>query len=344
MELVAFNDLYRITKQAVVKVAEEHNVDSEAQTIKVLDKVVDIVISTVVSDPISGSHTIPAIENTKATDTVVITGLEPNTKYVYVTEIAYSSTGAVIPQLKAVEHDITSDENGECRLTVEFTFNGKLFEGENLVVYGTLYNEGKKEVIAEHKDKDNANQIMIIPAMDTVATLSDGKTKEVPMAEKVTIQDLIVYSGLNAGQKYVLITEIVNKADGKPVNSITTDFIPETSNGKMVVSMDINTVELEGAQLVVVQTVKDYYTDSIVLTHNDLEDVDQTVTVGKLLATYPDIETGDTPDGPGAGKDIQTGVAENAKLFFTLAIISALLAAAGAGYIIYDKKRKTSKC
>jgi hypothetical protein len=139
MELVAFNDLYRITKQAVIKVAEEHDVTSDAQTIKVADAVANVVISTVVSDPVSGSHTIPAIENTKAVDTVVITGLTPNTKYVYVTEIAYASTGAVIPQLKAVDHNITSDADGECRLTVDFTFNGKLFEGEKLVIYGTLY-------------------------------------------------------------------------------------------------------------------------------------------------------------------------------------------------------------
>jgi membrane-associated protease RseP (regulator of RpoE activity) len=119
------------------------------------------------------------------------------------------------------------------------------------------------------------------------------------------------------------------------------DFVPETSNGKTVVSIDINTLELEGAQLVITQVIKDYYTDGVVLTHNDLEDADQTVTVGKILATYPDIETGDTPGGPGAGKDIQTGVAENAKTFFILAIISALFAAAGVGYIVYDKKRKT---
>jgi hypothetical protein len=180
-----------------------------------------------------------------------------------------------------------------------------------------------------------------MPTMDTVATLSDGVSKEITIAEKVTIQDLVTYFGLNAGQKYVLVTEVVNKADGKVINSITADFVPETSNGKTVVSIDINTLELEGAQLVITQVIKDYYTDGVVLTHNDLEDADQTVTVGKILATYPDIETGDTPGGPGAGKDIQTGVAENAKTFFILAIISALFAAAGVGYIVYDKKRKT---
>ena len=349
MDIVAYNDLYRMSKQSINLVASEHDLESVDQTISAEGEASKITISTVAIDPTSQSHTIPAISAAQAKDTVTITGLEPKTKYTYVTEIADAETGRVIPQITAIETAVNSDENGEARFTVDLQVNAKIFIGKRIVVYGTLYDANKREVLAEHKDKNNANQTLIVPSLDTIATLEDGTTKTAPIDDDVIIQDLVTYTGLNPGQTYTLVSEVVMQdGTGQSLAKVTKEFTPDATNGKIVVKFTVDTTKLEGKQVVVTQLIKDTYTSDEIITHNDLDDADQTITVKKTEEPTDDPDPEDPtnpkdPDNPGPGKNIQTGVAENSLLFFILALVSALVAACGVGYMIYDKKKSAVK-
>ena len=366
MEIVAFNDLYRITSNRVAPVAQEHNVKASDQTIEASGDAFKVIINTVALDATNNTHVVSAVAEASAVDHVEIRNLDPSEKYILVTELGYATNGNVVTQFSPIETEIKTDTDGRVKVDIPIQFNATVFAGQKLVVFQTVYDANKDNVIAEHKNKNDANQTLMVPAIDTVATANDGTSKKIvpevkeinPMNKEggkkekvysVEIMDTITYTNLIAGNAYTITTEVVSR-DGKgSLGTTTTEFVPTVSNGTTSTFITVDVSKYIGSELVVYEVITDTYSGAEVVIHKDITDKDQTVEIvgdpsNPDDPTNPDDPSNpDNPNDPGKpGTNIQTGVAENFGLFFTIAIVLLVSALGIGGFYLYRRKKAKS--
>ena len=132
------------------------------------------------------------------------------------------------------------------------------------------------------------------PEIGTTATVN-GEKNAAPAA-KVTITDVVEYSGLTVGKTYTLKGVLMDKetgekllVDGKEVTS-EKEFKAGNSAGTVEVEFTFDASALDGKKVVVFETL--YEEDREVATHADIEDEGQTVTF-----VAPKIGTTATVDG-----------------------------------------------
>lgn len=375
-KIVSFNDLYHITPDRKAHVGYEHELTAVEQTILATGESVRILFSTVARDDNSNTHYVPAGADTPFTDVVTIRNLTPTEKYVLKTEIASANTGKVLSQMSPVYTQVSADEDGDIYVEVKMNINTNAFKGQALVIYQTLYDAKEKEVIAQHADNTDRNQMLYVADADTVATGENGRAKRIhpnlvedeevssatvdgqhhvtvtkSYSYQTTIMDRVYYSNLVPGNEYKVTTEVVTQKGGREVGSTSQNYTPTEPNGSFTAFIDIDVTDFLGEELVVYETITDLYNNQVVVTHKDLDDKDQTVRIMASAEEDPDDPANDPDDpndpnnpnnpnanDPNTGKNIQTGVAEHYPLYFALAAL--LLVLAGAGGFWYFKKRK----
>lgn len=375
-KIVSFNDLYHITPDRKAHVGYEHELTAVEQTILATGESVRILFSTVARDDNSNTHYVPAGADTPFTDVVTIRNLTPTEKYVLKTEIASANTGKVLSQMSPVYTQVSADEDGDIYAEVKMNINTNAFKGQALVIYQTLYDAKEKEVIAQHADNTDRNQMLYVADADTVATGENGRAKRIhpnlvedeevssatvdgqhhvtvtkSYSYQTTIMDRVYYSNLVPGNEYKVTTEVVTQKGGREVGSTSQNYTPTEPNGSFTAFIDIDVTDFLGEELVVYETITDLYNNQVVVTHKDLDDKDQTVRIMASAEDDPDDPANDPDDpndpnnpnnpnanDPNTGKNIQTGVAEHYPLYFALAAL--LLVLAGAGGFWYFKKRK----
>ena len=348
-DVVAFNDLYRVNSSVIKKVAEEHDVTVAAQTVTATVTTHEPTLVTVAKDSNTKTHTLSL--DSSIIDTVNGLYLEPNTKYVLVTELAVN--GSVFERLDPIKTSVTTDDTGKfvAKVTVG-GYNASALKGKKLTIFETLYNEAETKVICEHKDAEDENQTVTFGSLTTVAMSESGK-KKITKDEKAVIIDNLHYEGLTPGYTYTITSQpmLSSGGDGTPVGSpVKTTFTPETAKGDVSVKVILDTTQYGGMDIVMYETITEDYSDSIVIEHKDISDASQTVTVAGKPGDPDDPDNPDDPDdpndpdGPGDSDDPkpQTGVDQTFPIYFTLAGITALIGAFGcAGY--FFMKRKKSK-
>lgn len=110
--------------------------------------------------------------------------------------------------------------------------------GTTIVVFETLYSDGVE--IAAHADINDENQTVEItepekPTLGTTATV-DGQHTADPTG-KITIVDVVAYSGLTPGETYTISGILMDKATGEPLlidgSEVTAEveFTPEAADG-----------------------------------------------------------------------------------------------------------------
>lgn len=377
-EIVSYNDLYHITPDRKAHVAEEHELASTEQTITATGESVRTLFTTVARDDTTRTHYAVAGADTAITDVVTIRNLVPGEKYMLKTELAYANTGKVLNQFEPVYTAVTADNDGDVSQEVKMNINTNAFKGQTLVVYQTLYDAKEKEIIAQHTSNTDANQMLYIADIDTVATGENGRTKRIhpnlienedvststvdgelkvnvtkDYTYEAVIADRVYYSNLVPGNEYKITTEVVAKKGGAVIASTSQNYTPTTANGSFTAYIDVDVTGVLGDEVVLYETVTDLYSNQVVAVHKDLDDADQTV---KILGSAggeddpendPDKDPDDpnNPDnkenGPGenSGKNIQTGVAEHYRLFFILAAVIGICGIGGGAWL-FIKKRK----
>ena len=128
----------------------------------------------------------------------------------------------------------------------------------------------------------------------TKATV-EGK-KEVDPLDKVTLTDMVSYTGLVPSKEYKVTGVLMDKktgekllVNGKEITAETT-FIAETKNGSVDVTFIFDATGLHGKEIVVFE---DLYRENVLLaTHADINDEGQTVKIKN-----PEIGTKATADG-----------------------------------------------
>lgn len=115
--------------------------------------------------------------------------------------------------------------------------------------------------------------------------------------EKVTLVDIVEYSGLKKGQEYRLVGTLMNaetgeaiQIDGKPVTAEKT-FTAKKSSGTVDVTFTFDASSLAGQTTVVFEEL--YQDDLKLAVHTDLSDTDQQISFPEIKTTVKDSETGE---------------------------------------------------
>lgn len=276
---------------------------------------------------VDGEKEICATEVFTLTDTVSYKHLIPGKEYLLVGTLMDKTTGKpLLLDGKEIHAEIVfTPEAPSGTVTVTFTFDAKFIkENTSLVVFETLYKDGKE--LAVHADiNDNGQTVKVkIPEIGTKATV-DGK-KEVTASGRVKIEDTVSYKNLTPGKEYTVKGVLMNKAtgepllaDGKEIRSSFT-FKPDKPDGEINITFVFDASGLKTAtEIVVFETL--YRDGTEIAAHADIKDEGQTVKI-----------TPPTPDNP------QTG--DNSNLGFWIGLGAVALGGLVAVIIIRVKSRK----
>ena len=213
-------------------VAEHKNMASSEQTVRVGS------LETTATDKADGDK---VADNTKAVtivDKVDYSGLNLDAKYADGTPKAYLLSGKLmdketkqpVPGLAPVERvigpansvyraDGQADRPVEKVITsgtgfelLEFEVPANLILGKPVVVFETVYQEGKEYLI--HHDINDDSQTVWAPKLATKASAA-GERGLVLADDKSTVKDTVTFTGMKVGETYVVVGELWNKTQNK---------------------------------------------------------------------------------------------------------------------------------
>ncbi|TLC99179.1 putative outer membrane protein [Robinsoniella peoriensis] len=240
-------------------------------------------IGTTATDAVTGGHEAYAGETT-IIDKVEYTNLSVGLKYILKGILMDQATGkALLVNGKEVTAETSFiPEKASGTAEVKFTFDSSLLKGKSVVVFESLYQDGKE--IAVHTDIADKGQTVtfIEPKISTTATDKTTGEHEANVSSKTTIIDVVKYENLIAGKEYhlkgILMNQSTGKAllvDGKQVTSETT-FMANNTSGTVEMKFTFDSSALQGTAVVVFENL--YYNKIEIATHADIEDKGQTVT------------------------------------------------------------------
>ena len=317
--LVVYED---ILSETDVVLATHADKDDAQQTVTV--KKAGIV--TVLSDK-DGNKDMESSASMNFKDEINYSGLVPGNRYYMVSTLVDKATGKVLTDNSGHQAIVTStvfraNTTGTNAGSSTFTFANmaSVMSGKTVVAYNDLYRviddtesgkavtkDVKAELVASEHDLANAKQTVVIdatieitdPTIDTVAKGTDG-SKNIPLATNSTIKDTVKYAGLTQGKTYTLTADVYDTNTGKRAAGYTSvqtmDFTAgDEGKGEVIMTIDLNTMELSGHKLVVYETLS--LGDATVAQHRDLTDADQTVTVNNEFQASIDTVATDKATG-----------------------------------------------
>lgn len=132
-----------------------------------------------------------------------------------------------------------------------------------------------------HNDLDDADQTVkfISSTIKTKASMVSTTTKYAYALGNDTVKDTVSLTGLIAGQTYSLQGYLIDKATSQRINSQFTNknFVATAESMEVEMDLGIDTSELADKDIVVYENL--YYRGSLIASHVDINDVDQTVTI-----------------------------------------------------------------
>ena len=132
-----------------------------------------------------------------------------------------------------------------------------------------------------HNDLDDADQTVkfISSTIKTKASMVSTNTKYAYALGNDTVKDTVSLTGLIKGQTYSLQGYLIDKATTKSINSQFTNknFVATAESMEVEMDLGIDTSELADKDIVVYENL--YYRGSLIASHVDINDVDQTVTI-----------------------------------------------------------------
>lgn len=277
-----------VVRETVIGIAEDINDMNETVDFE-LPKV-----HTMATGAASNDHTLGVAEKVTIVDEVFFDGLCPGSKYTLKGTLVDRSTGQYILDKDNKPIEVVTDfwpETEKGSFKMEFEVDTTKLVGKKIVVFETLFFNEIKLVV--HEDITDADQTVEVkrPELHTTATGSDGKAKDVDASATTVIKDVVKYTGLVPGTEYKVTGRLMDAAtgdelkdkDGKTVTAETT-FVAEKSEGSVTVEFVVDTTALVGRSIVVYEKL--YNGVTIVATHEDRTDPEQTVVVKK-----PEIKT-----------------------------------------------------
>ena len=285
--LVCFESIYY--KNSLVM--EHADINDKAQTVYLPSG------RTTVSDDKTKTHMTLSEKKASITDVLTYSNLIPERKYVVTGKLIDKATGKpVISDGKEVisETEFTPAAS-EGNVNIRFTFDASILEDATLVVFEDVTYNNKSVII--HHDINDTEQTIYIPKGRTSAT--DDKTEDhiTYAEEEAHITDVLTYSNLVKGLNYTVCGRLYGK-DGNPVkdsegNDIISmvTFKADKSEGQVKIPFTFDASILKGTKIVVAEDI--LYNGHKVITHFDLNDTEQTITIPDGHTTALDVKTGE---------------------------------------------------
>lgn len=227
---------------------------------------------------------------------------------------------------------------------VAFTFSSVTLIGKTAVVFESLEHEGKE--IAVHADIEDEGQTVMFrePKIGTTAKAEDG-SKTVPIAENVTVIDVVEYENLVIRESYILKGVLMEKEsrqplmkDGKEITA-ETKFVPTSPSESVEVRFVFDSRALSGETLVVFETL--VYEGEEIAVHADINDAAQAIGIDvDVPADEPTPqESTPTPTQTQGGTGAKTGH-DGLPVWL---LIAALGTGAAAVLLIMRTKKRSAK-
>ena len=227
------------------------------------------------------------------TDHVAYKNLDTDKTYT-LTGTLYIKDVEALTELMTQTVDFTPAEKNGTQ-DVVFTFDASDLAGKSVVAFEELSVNG--EFCAEHKDKDDENQTVTFPSIQTTARDSKTENHVANATDSVSIIDTVTYSGLKVGETYTITGTLMDADTGKAVldddgNEITAskEFTAPERDGSVDITFNFAGVSLAGKKIVAFEEV--YYKGRRYAAHADLPDEGQTVYVPKIRTKALDANTG----------------------------------------------------
>ena len=242
---------------------------------------------------VNGEHFTEPVSSITLTDHVAYKNLDTDKKYTLKGTL-YIKDGDALTELMTETVDFQPTETSGTQ-DVTFTFDASALVGKSVVAFEELSANG--EFCAEHKDKDDENQTVTFPGIQTTAR--DAKTEDhvANATDSVSIIDTVTYSGLKVGETYTITGTLMDADTGKAAldddgNEITAskEFTAPARDGSVDITFTFAGVSLAGKKIVAFEEV--YYKGRRYAVHADLSDEGQTVYVPKIRTKALDANTG----------------------------------------------------
>lgn len=230
------------------------------------------------------------------TDTVTYSNLVSGEKYTVRGKLMNKDTGKALTD--ASGHEFTAEAvftPKEADGSVELTYKvpADLLKGKTLVVFENLYTNSVK--VASHADLEDEGQTVRFPVIGTMAVSKETGDHIGQAVGKMTIIDTVSYSGLKPGKKYTVKGQLMDKETGKTLlvkdQEVIgeTSFAPEKSSGTVEVPLTLDTDGLDGHILVVFEKLYDQ--DVNIASHEEIGDVEQSISIPEIHTTAQDGQT-----------------------------------------------------
>ena len=242
------------------------------------------IIKTTLVDATTQEHVTVVRETVKLIDTVEYSGLHVGEEYVMTGTLYDKKTGKPI---------LDKDGNGIASLVtfvpdatdgvveVPFEINTEVLRKTEIVAGETVYHTGKDRAVGIHFDLEDEAQTVQVPDIHTTLT-DDGTNEHIASYEKVELTDVIAYENLVPGLEYTVsgylvdkkTNEVLKNENGEVIVSSTT-FVPTERDGLVSVVFTFDRSLVENTSLVAFESL--YLGETLIVEHNDITDVDQTV-------------------------------------------------------------------
>lgn len=259
-------------------------------------------ISTLALSTANGSKHIAAETGVSITDTLTYKNLLPGYQYKIRAWLVRSDGTEVVKPFDTVLK-INTEEERNGQVSIPFVIDASVLQGETLTVMEEIYiiDKTEKELLyLKHDDINNEDQQVYIPLVKTefIDEKVDGfddddKLKLTSYGKDVKLTDYVSYKNLIVGKKYKLSGTILVKDTGKALlNSkgrqytATVEFEADKKDSIIkVVFEHVDLTEFTGP----IVCVEKLSADGIdLVTHNDLDDKDQTLTVPGIKTSAAD--------------------------------------------------------
>lgn len=186
------------------------------------------------------------------------------------------------------------NKNGQTIINIQevsaqdnYTVDGKVQSFVFETKEGTYEDEAIFDPVAEKSSTGKFdNNIITIGTKASNAEILDGKT--VLDSDLIRLKDTVSYKGLTPGKKYKMTGLLMDKETKKNIlsrgNPVTAEveFTPDSADGTVDVVFEFDATGLGGHDVVAYEHLRNLETNTIIASHEDIEDEDQTVHVNEV--------------------------------------------------------------
>lgn len=186
------------------------------------------------------------------------------------------------------------NRNGQTIINVQevsaqdnYTVDGKVQSFVFETKEGTYEDKAVFNPVAEKSSTGKFdNNIITIGTKASNAEILNGKT--VLDSDLIRLKDTVSYKGLTPGKKYKMTGLLMDKETKKNIlsrgNPVTAEveFTPDSADGTVDVVFEFDATGLGGHDVVAYEHLRNLETDTIIASHEDIDDEDQTVHVNEV--------------------------------------------------------------